>query len=156
MKIYRVMYIVCVPSKTYEHITVACTTMKQITTTTTTTTKKLTMCDIKAELDSHSDAESTSLISDEENVDRTSTTIPIMKCEAELNVEENSDESDSDSDHFLMSSFSEAQLMEVKNESKEVEPWNFVTVKEEYKEVEEETATEAAVSVGRKFSSLIA
>lgn len=45
---------------------------------------QLTMGDIKAELDSHSDTESTSLISDEENVERTSTTIPIMKCEAEV------------------------------------------------------------------------
>jgi hypothetical protein len=30
-----------------------------------------------------------------------------------------------------------------------VEPWNFVTVKEEYKEVEEETTVEEAVSVDR-------
>jgi hypothetical protein len=36
----------------------------------------------------------------------------------QLNVEENNDELDSDSDHFLMSSLSEAQLMEAKNESK--------------------------------------
>jgi hypothetical protein len=33
-------------------------------------------------------------------------------------MQENKDESDSDSDHFLMSSLSEAQLMEAKNESK--------------------------------------
>jgi hypothetical protein len=30
-----------------------------------------------------------------------------------------------------------------------VEPWNFVTVKEEYKDVEEETTEEEAMSVDR-------
>jgi hypothetical protein len=45
---------------------------------------QLTMGDVKVELDSHSDAESTSLISDNENVEGTSVTIPIMKCEAEV------------------------------------------------------------------------
>jgi hypothetical protein len=45
-----------------------------------------TMDDIKVELDLHSDTESTSLISDDENVEGTSVTVPIMKCEAEVSV----------------------------------------------------------------------
>jgi hypothetical protein len=36
----------------------------------------------------------------------------------QLDLEENDEESDSDSDHFLMSSLSEAQLMDLKNEGK--------------------------------------
>jgi hypothetical protein len=44
------------------------------------------MDDIKVELDLHSDTESTSLISDDENVEGTSVTVPIMKCEAEVSV----------------------------------------------------------------------
>jgi hypothetical protein len=42
------------------------------------------MDDVKMELDIHSDTESTSLISDDENVEGTSVTIPVMKCEAEV------------------------------------------------------------------------
>jgi hypothetical protein len=42
------------------------------------------MGDVKVELDLHSDAESTSLINEDENVEGTSMTIPIMKCEAEV------------------------------------------------------------------------
>jgi hypothetical protein len=45
---------------------------------------QLTMDDIKEELDLHTDTESTSVISDDENVEGTSSTIPIMKCEAEV------------------------------------------------------------------------
>jgi hypothetical protein len=47
---------------------------------------QLTMGDVKAEFDSHSDAESTSLINDDENVEGTSVTAPIMKCEAEVSL----------------------------------------------------------------------
>jgi hypothetical protein len=36
----------------------------------------------------------------------------------QLNLEENDEESDSDSNRFLMSSLSEAQLMDLKNEGK--------------------------------------
>jgi hypothetical protein len=42
------------------------------------------MDDVKVELDSHSDAESTSLIDDDENVEGTSMTIPILKCETQV------------------------------------------------------------------------
>lgn len=108
--------------------------------------RQLAMDEVKVELDSHSDSESTLLTSDDENDEVRSVTIPIMKCEAELNLEENDEESDSDSNRFLMSSLSEAQLMDMKNEGKEAEPWNFVTVKEEYKE-EEEEKEEGSISV---------
>jgi hypothetical protein len=41
-----------------------------------------------------------------------------MRFVLQLNLEENDEESDSDSNRFLMSSLSEAQLMDMKNEGK--------------------------------------
>jgi hypothetical protein len=44
------------------------------------------MAEVKVELDSHSENESVSLTSDDENVEGSSITIPIMKCKAEVRI----------------------------------------------------------------------